>query len=57
MVNNNYRIIDGRLQYKYTGGKDSKWLYFPYESEIESILNYVHYNNNHLKKIECQNIL
>ena len=50
MVNNNYRIIDGRLQYKYTGGKDPKWLYISYESEIESILNYAHYNNNHLKK-------
>ena len=50
MVNNNYRIIDLRLQYKYTGGKDPKWLYIPYESEIESILNYAHYNNNHLKK-------
>ena len=56
MVKNNYRINNGRLQYNYNCGKNAKWLYIPYESEVDALLNYTHYNNNHLKKIEWQYI-
>ena len=50
MVKYNYWLFDGRIQYKYTRNKYIKWLYIPYENEIEPLLKYIHFNNNHLKK-------
>ena len=50
MIENKYRIINNRLQYKYTNNKIIKWLNIPFQNEVETLLNYTHYNNNHLKK-------
>ena len=50
MIDNNYRIKNNRLQYKYVYKKESKWLNIPYENEVVPILNYIHYNNKHIKK-------
>ena len=50
MIDNNYRIKNNRLQYKYDYKKESKWLNIPYENEVIPILNYIHYNNKHIKK-------
>ena len=50
MVKYNYRLADNRLQYKRILNKKEVWLNIPYEVEVEPLLNYVHYNNLHLKK-------
>ena len=52
MVTKNYRINKNRLQIKYYTNKDKnfKWLNIPYQSEINPMLSYIHYNNMHLKK-------
>ena len=50
MIENKYRIINNRLQYKYSNNKIINWLNIPFQNEVETLLNYIHYNNNHLKK-------
>ena len=42
MVANKYRIINNRLQYKYTNNKIIKWLNIPFQNEVETLLNYIH---------------
>ena len=46
MVTKNYRINKNRLQIKYYTNKDKnfKWLNIPYQSEINPMLSYIHYN-------------
>ena len=42
MIENKYRIINNRLQYKYTNNKIIKWLNIPFQNEVETLLNYIH---------------
>ena len=50
MIKNHYRLYENRLQYKKFVNNEEKWLYIPFENEVQPLLNYVHFNNHHLKK-------
>ena len=38
------------MQYKHNKNNKDLWLYIPYAEEVVAILNFLHYNNNHLKR-------
>ena len=50
LIKNKYRIINDRLQYFYKYNKNELWLNIIYKDEKLSLLNYIHFSNNHLKR-------
>lgn len=50
MIDDNYRLNNNRLQYKYIYKKEPKWLNIPFAHETEPLLNYIHYKFKLLKK-------
>ena len=49
MLNNNYRIIENRLQTIYNINNKFLWLNIPYKVEVKPMLYNLHYNYNHIK--------
>ena len=45
-----FRLSNNRLQYLYYYKNKFRWLNIIYKDEKNSILNYVHYSNNHIKR-------
>ena len=50
MVNQKYRIENNRLQYLYYYKNKQIWVNIIYQEEKIPILNYLRYNNNHIKR-------
>ena len=50
LVNEKYRISDNRLQYSYYYKNKLIWLNIIYQKEKIPILNYIHFNCNHIKR-------
>lgn len=51
ILENSYKIDNERLLYKYYYDKSKyKWLYIPFENEVKPISQYLHNNNQHIKK-------
>ena len=50
LIKKKYRLFKDRLQYLYKYNNKEFWLDIMYKDEKNSLLNYVHYANNYLKR-------
>jgi hypothetical protein len=54
VINNHLRVLERKVNYTENYdmfvNNEEKWLYIPFENEVQPLLNYVHFNNHHLKK-------
>ena len=50
LIKNKYKLENNRLQYLYKFNNKEKWVNIIYEEEKLSLLNYIHYSNNHMKR-------
>ena len=50
LINAKYKLVNDRLQYLYKFNNKEIWVNIIYEEEKLSLLNYIHYSNNHMKR-------